>query len=166
MFHRARDRNFLKSAVILALAVSFYTILKPDLSYAGFRNIKDKIRPIDRTNLALSYLDAYRKQKDSNLLKLALRQSNLALKEETNFSIPYLIKGRAYFLENRFIDSINEYKKAIVYDNRNPFLYNELAGIYYSQNAYQSSLLYIKRALHLYPGNKFFEENLSLIPSL
>ena len=164
VFRSIMDKHFLKCAAILAVAVFFYIILKPDLTYAGFRNPKDKIRPMDRTNLALAYIETYKKQKDINLLNLALTQARLALKEEASYYLEHSIEGEIYFLENRLLDSVNEYKKAIIYDNRNPFLYNELAGVYYAKGDYQQSFLYIKRALYLYPGNKIFEKNLSLIP--
>lgn len=164
LFDKIKYKYFLKSAVILTIAIFFYIILKPDLTYAGFRSPKDKIRPLDRTNLALSYVEAYKKEKNNNFLKLASRQCDLALKEEANYYLEYALKGRIYFLENRFLASVSEYKKAIIYDNRNPFVYNELGGVYYAMGAYQKSFLYIKRALRLYPGNRVFEKNLSLIP--
>ncbi|MDO8602960.1 MAG: glycosyltransferase family 39 protein [Candidatus Omnitrophota bacterium] len=158
-----RNSAYLKPAIGIIISVFLYILIRPDLTYGGFRTGQSKIRPNDRTNLALSYVNAYEKEKSSNLLKLAFRQCNLALKEANSFYVPYLIKGRVYFLEGRLISSINEYKKAVIYNNRNPFLYNELAGVYYARGAYWKSFLCIKRALHLYPGNKGFEKNLSLI---
>jgi|GEM_PF-2197675 len=161
---KIRSRHFLKCAAVTALGIVFYIALKPDLTYAGYRKVKDAIRPIDRTNLALSYISAYRGPKDSDLLRRALKHCDLALKEEPDSYVPYSIKGQIYYLEGRLMDSIAEYKRAIIYDNRNPFLYNELAGVYYTQGSYHAAALYIKRGLRLFPGNKVFEKNLSMIP--
>lgn len=67
-------------------------------------------------------------------------------------------------LENRFDSSIDEYKKALIYESKNPFLYNEFAGVYYAQKSYKKSFVYIKRALKLFPENKIFKKNLDILP--
>ena len=97
-------------------------------------------------------------------MKLALRQCDLAIEKEMFDYSPYAVKAHIYFLKDRYDDSIDEYKKALVYESRNPFLYNEIAGVYYNQGAYEKALLYEKRALYLFPENKVFEKNLDMIP--
>lgn len=166
IFDEVRRKNYFKSAVFLLLAIFFYIALKPDLTYAGFRHKRDKIRSIDRTNLAAAYLDHYKKHKDKKALDIALRQCGLALKEERGSSRAYMIRGYIYFLEGRYNDSIDEYKKGIIYDNRDPFLYNELAGVYFEGESYKEAFVYISRALRLSPGSKIFEKNLDLIPPI
>jgi len=163
IFDKMRHRAFMKAIVIVAASICLYMVLKPDLTYAGFRPRGEKIRSIDRTNLALAYIDNYKIHREEKDLEAALRQCNLAIEKESPSYIPYAVKAQVYFLENRFIDSVNEYKKALVYDNRNPFLYNEIAGVYYTQTSYERALVYIKRALHLFPGNKLFKKNLEMI---
>ena len=44
MFCKIWNKNFLKFSLVLISAVFFYIILKPDLTYAGFRVQKDKIK--------------------------------------------------------------------------------------------------------------------------
>lgn len=164
IFDKIKNKDYLKPIVLIIISIFFYVILKPDLTYAGFRGPKNKIRPLDRTNLALAYLDYYQKNKDHELLKKALRQCNLALEEEKTFSATYALKGYIYFSENNYPASINELKKALVRDNRSPYLYNELGLVYCRQRSYSKAILFIKRALCLSPENKDFKELLSIIP--
>ncbi len=164
IFDKIKQRDFIKSAAIVALAIFFYIILRPDLTYAGFRHKGDRIRAVDRTNLALAYIDDYKEHRDNEVLKAALKQCNLAIEKGKGSDIPYTVRGYVYFLKNRYDDSINEYKHALVFNSRSPFLYNELAGVYYSQEAYKRASLYAKRALRLFPGNKVFKKNLNMIP--
>ncbi len=156
IFDKMKEGRLIRSLAIIALAIFFYALLRSDLTYAGFRHGGDRIRPLDRTNLALAYIE----NKD---LKPALRQCNLAIERERHSYIPYAIKAHIYFLEYRYDDAIGGYKKALVYESRNPFLYNEIAGVYYSQKVYDKAWLYAKRALRLFPENKVFEKNLSMI---
>ncbi len=160
----ARNKRFIKPIALLSLAIFLYIILRPDLSYAGFRNGGHYIRPNDRTNLALAYIDAYSKNKKPRLLDLAMRQAVLAMHDDREFSTTYRIKGYVYLLKKDYAKAIDEYKKSIIYKNRNPFLYNELGGVYYKQNLYAEASLYIRRALRFFPGNKIFEKNLGMIP--
>jgi len=164
IFDRIKEGRLIRSLVIVALAIFFYALLRPDLTYAGFRDKDDIIRHIDRTNLALAYIDGYKIYGDNEALKLALRQCDLAIEKGMFDYIPYAVKAHIYFLKDRYNDSIDEYKKALVYESRNPFLYNEIAGVYYNQGAYEKALLYEKRALYLFPENKVFEKNLDMIP--
>ena len=162
IFDKIKEKAFMKSVAIMILVLGFYMILKPDLTYAGFRYEEDRIRPNDRTNLAVAYVDSY--DKDPDNLSRALSQCDLAIKEAGRFYLAYRIKGYIYFLEKKFNASIAEYQKAIIYRNRDPYLYNELAGVYYEQHFFDKASIYIKRALHFLPENKVFKENLRLMP--
>ncbi|MBU1061219.1 MAG: glycosyltransferase family 39 protein [Candidatus Omnitrophica bacterium] len=161
IFDKIKKKAFMKSAVTIALLLVFYISIKPDLTYAGFRAKENKIRPNDRANLAVAYVDSYSKNPQN--LKRALRQCDLAIKDARRFYIAYRIKGYIYFLKRKFSDSIYEYKKAIIYKNSDPYLYNELAGVYYEQHSFDKAYVYIKRALHFLPGNRVFEDNLKLM---
>jgi len=158
------NRSYLKTSIAIIISLFLFIMIRPDLTYAGFRPEQDKVRVIDRTNLALAYVDNYMKYRDNSDLEKALKQCNIAVKEERGYFIAYSIKGRIYFLENRLADSAEEYRKALLYNSRNPFLYNDLAGVYCEQKDYRKALLYAKRALRLFPENKIFENNISLIP--
>ena len=137
-------------------------ILRPDVTYAGFKNEGEKIRYFDRTNLALAYIDDYEIRRDKKALLKALRQCNIAIEQEKPASLSYDIRGRIYLLEGRYADSITNYKMALVYHKRNAFLYNKLAGVYFEKRDYHKAFMYTKRALYLSPGNKAFENNLAL----
>jgi len=164
IFDKLRKRAFLKSIALVGFTLIFYIILKPDLTYAGFRPRGETIRNIDRTNLAVAYIDS--DKEDPSNLKRALKQCDLAIKDDRKFSLGYRIKGYIYFLEKRYSASIDEYKKAIVYSNRDPFLYNELAGVYYEESSYDKAFVYIERALHFSPEHKGFKKNLDMIPTV
>lgn len=165
IFDKIKKKDILKSLAIAALVVCLYVVLKPDLTYAGFRKEGEKIRPIDRTNLALAYIDDYERHHREEDLELALKQCDLAIKIEKFSSVPHTIEGYVFLLENRYVDSLKEYKTALIYENRSPFLYNELAGVYYSQKSYKKAFVYIKRALKLFPWNKIFKKNLEMLPA-
>jgi tetratricopeptide (TPR) repeat protein len=160
------NRSYLKPFIAIIISSFLFIMIKPDLTYAGFRPEQDGIRVIDRTNLALAYVDNYMKYRDDSDLEKALKQCNIAVKEERRYFIAYSIKGHIYFLENRLADSTKEYKKALLYNSRSPFSYNDLAGVYREQKDYRKALLYAKRALHLFPDNKIFESNISRIPEI
>ena len=164
LFDKIKKKDILKSLAITGLVICLYIVLKPDLTYAGFRKEGEKIRAIDRTNLAMAYIDDYERNGRNESLRLALNQCDLAIKEERRSYIPYSIEGYIYMLENRFDSSIDEYKKALIYESKNPFLYNEFAGVYYVQKSYKKSFVYIKRALKLFPENKIFKKNLDILP--
>ena len=159
-----RNRAYLMPVIAIMAASLLFVLVRPDLTYGGFRTAQDKIRPVDRTNLSLAYIDNYEIYGDDTGLEKALRQCGIAIKGGDKDYVPRAIKGRIYFLRNKFRESMNEYKKALIYANRNQFLYNELAGVCYGQKDYAAASLFIKRALRLSPGNKVFERNMSLIP--
>ncbi|MDP2912299.1 MAG: hypothetical protein Q8N76_08225, partial [Candidatus Omnitrophota bacterium] len=118
----------------------------------------------DRTNLALAYMDEYTRRPDPDILEKALKQCDIALKTDNSPSIPHAIKGYIYNLQGaRLEDAVLELKKALIHENRSPFLYNEISGIYYKSENYSRALFFIDRALVLFPGNKIFEKNKSLI---
>ena len=163
VFNMLLRRRLLKSMVVILAAILFYAILKPDLTYAGFRGRFHEIRPIDRTNLALAYIEDYKKFNKEKTLDLALNQCRIALNERKTSHIPYCIRGYIYFLKERLAESKAAYKKALIFDNDNPFLYNELAGVHYASGDYKRAFLYTKRALKFFPDNKVFEKNLALL---
>ena len=160
-----RRRRPLESIALIILAALLYVALKPDLTYAGFRSGGYIIRAQDRINLALAYIDDYKRHKNNDALSEALRQCNIAVAQERNSCIPYSMKAHIYFLEQDFSASVNEYKKALIFDSDNAFLYNELAGVYFQNKQYEKALVYTRRALRLFPGNEIFERNLELVYS-
>jgi len=164
IFNMLLRRRLLKSVAIILTAIFFYVIFKPDLTYAGFRDkFHDKIRPTDRTNLALAYIEDYKKFNREEMLDLALGQCRIALAKDKTSYVPYCIRGYIYFLEERLAESKAEYKKALIFDNDNPFLYNELAGVHYASGDHERAFLYTKRALKFFPDNKVFKKNLALL---
>ncbi|MBU0759980.1 MAG: glycosyltransferase family 39 protein [Candidatus Omnitrophica bacterium] len=166
IFEKIKARDYRVSLFAVATLALLYIILAPDLTYAGFRPKGGRIRFLDRTNLALSYIDDYEKDKEPCSLEAALRQCDLVLAYDRRYPTAYRIKGYVYFQEKEYKTSVREYKKAIIYDNRNPFLYNELAGVYFEAKDYNKAFIFTKRALRLFPGNKVFERNLAIIPGV
>lgn len=166
IFEEIKKRRFVRTAVIVGMAIFFYVILKPDLTFGGFTEKGQQIRAIDRTNLALACLDEYRTNKSAELLNAALKQCNLIIKTDRDYYTAYRIKGYIYLEKKYYNAAVKEYKSAITHKNRNPFLYNELAGVYFEKGDYKKAFIFTKRALYLFPGNKLFEKNLNMIPEL
>jgi tetratricopeptide (TPR) repeat protein len=159
-----KNRRFYRLAFMFVFLALLYVFFRPDLTYSGYREKGDKIRSIDRTNLALAYINEYEKTGRHDSLEKALKQCGLAMnREEESGDMPYLIKGYICFLKGDYDSSENMYKKALIYDNKNPFLYNELAGVYYTRKSYAQADICIKRGLALSPGNKLFEKNMRLL---
>jgi len=165
IFDRFRRRHYQWALLLTALSIFFYIIMEPDLTYHGFRKQGEYVRAIDRINLALCYLDEYHKGKDRNpsLLDRAMRQCNLAIEHEKRNADSYHVRGYVFLLKKNCRDSIANLKMGIIFQNRNPFLYNELGGAYYADNDYKRALIAAARASRLLPGNKIFEKNLSLL---
>ncbi|MBU4149148.1 MAG: glycosyltransferase family 39 protein [Candidatus Omnitrophica bacterium] len=163
IFETIKNRNYKNLLVITAILIFLYVILEPDLTYAGFRPKEDRVRFFDRTNLAMSYADSYANEGEPHALDLAMRQCDLSIKDNRRFATGYRVRGYIQLLKQNYAIAELDYKKAMIYNNRSPFLYNELGCVYYKWGQGAKALIFIKRALSLLPENKGFIENLSLI---
>ncbi|MDP2911619.1 MAG: glycosyltransferase family 39 protein, partial [Candidatus Omnitrophota bacterium] len=93
IIEKIRKREYVKPLAVIITFLFLFIVLKPDLTYGGFRPEQDRIRPVDRTNLALAYMDEYTRRPDPDILEKALKQCDIALKTDNSPSIPHAIKG-------------------------------------------------------------------------
>ena len=90
---------------------------------------------------------------------------SIATKAHPNYVNAYLLRGNAFFYENKFDEAINQYQKCLRIDpsyeeaSNNIFLTNRSAGRYFGEilNDLNSAALYLTRALEIRPND--FEAN-------